>query len=121
MEPHSHASHHHEHAHTRGSLKLALIITATFLVAEFLGALYTNSLASLADSGHMLTDVAALSLSFFAMRFSTRRATPRMTYGFYRVEILAALLNGVFLILIALYIFYEAYQRFLDPPVVKAD
>src|SRR6476659_11212413 len=120
MKPHSHASHHHEHAHARGSLKLALIITATFLVAEFLGALYTNSLALLADSGHMLTDVAALSLSFFAMRFSSRRATPRMTYGFYRVEILAALLNGVFLVLIALYIFYESYFRLFNPAEVKA-
>jgi cobalt-zinc-cadmium efflux system protein len=69
----------------------------------------------------MLTDVAALSLSFFAIRFSTRRATPKKTYGFYRVEILIALLNGVVLILIALYIFYEAYIRFLDPPQVKAD
>src|SRR6185436_17028350 len=113
--------HHHDHGHARGSLKIALGITATFLVAEFIGALYTNSLALLADSGHMLTDVAALSLSFFAMRFSSRRATPRMTYGFYRVEILAALLNGVFLVLIALYIFYEAYDRFFHPQPVKAD
>jgi len=120
MEPHSHARG-HDHGHARGSLKTALIVTATFLVAEFVGALYTNSLALLADSGHMLTDVAALSLSFFAMRFSSRRATPRKTYGFYRVEILAALLNGVFLVLIALYIFYEAYERFLNPPEVKAD
>ncbi|MBI2151068.1 MAG: cation transporter [Acidobacteria bacterium] len=110
------------HRHDRGSgLKAALIITAAFLVAEFLGALYTNSLALLADSGHMLTDVAAMSLSFFAMRFASRRATPTKTYGFYRVEILAALLNGVFLILIALYIFYEAYHRFFNPPEVKAD
>jgi cobalt-zinc-cadmium efflux system protein len=91
------------------------------MIAEFIGALYTNSLALLADSGHMLTDAAALSLSFFAMRFASRRATPRKTYGFYRVEILAALLNGVFLVLIALYIFYEAYHRFLNPPEVKAD
>jgi cobalt-zinc-cadmium efflux system protein len=102
-------------------LKTALGITATFLVAEFIGALYTNSLALLADSGHMLTDVAALSLSLFAMRFASRRATPRMTYGFYRVEILAALLNGVFLVLIALYIFYEAYHRLINPQPVKAD
>lgn len=109
------------HRHDRGhGLKAALIITATFLVAEFLGALYTNSLALLADSGHMLTDVAAMSLSLFAMRFASRRATPTKTYGFYRVEILAALLNGVFLILIALYIFYEAYHRFFNPPEVKA-
>src|SRR6266571_1148310 len=124
MESHSHGKHDHrahEHGQARGSLKTALAITATFLVAEFVGALYTNSLALLADSGHMLTDVAALSLSFFAIRFSSRRATARMTYGFYRVEILAALLNGVFLILVALYIFYEAYHRFFHPPEVKAD
>src|SRR5438045_9592732 len=85
----------HEH-HARGetahsSLKAALFITTVFLIAEFLGALYTNSLALLADSGHMLTDVAALSLTFFAMPFSSRRATPRKTNGFYRVEIRAAL------------------------------
>src|SRR5437867_10345961 len=102
------------------SLKAALFVTSAFLVAEFLGAIYTNSLALLADAGHMLTDVAALSLSFFAIRFAARRATPRKTYGFYRVEILVTLLNGVFLVLIALYIFYEAYQRLSDPPQVKA-
>src|SRR5216117_3904941 len=116
MHPREHGGH---SAHS--SLKAALFISATFLVAEFLGALYTNSLALLADSGHMLTDVAALSLSLFAMRFASRRATPRMTYGFYRVEILAALLNGVFLVLIALYIFYEAYHRLIHPQPVKAD
>jgi len=119
MEPHSHAGHHHHHAGS--SLKIALAITATFLVAEFIGALYTNSLALLADAGHMLTDVAALSLSLFAIRFASRRATPRMTYGFHRVEILAALVNGVFLVLVALYIFYEAFNRIKTPVVVKAD
>src|SRR5438874_10772018 len=116
----------HGHRHgsgdrAAGSLKAALFISATFLIAEFIGALYTNSLALLADSGHMLTDVAALSLSFFAIRFAGRRATPRKTYGFYRVEILVALLNGVFLILISLYIFYEAYYRILNPPEVRAN
>src|SRR5438128_759844 len=120
MESHSHAQG-HKHGHARESLKTALIITSTFLVAEFAGAVYTNSLALFADAGHMLTDVAALSLSFFAIRFASRRATPRMTYGFYRVEILAALLNGVFLILIAFYIFYEAYHRFFNPQEVKAN
>src|SRR5581483_8137317 len=119
MEPHSHAGHTHHHA--GGSLKTALAITATFLLAEFIGGLYSNSLALLADAGHMLTDVAALSLSLFAIRFASRRATPRMTYGFHRVEILAALMNGVFLVLIALSIFYEAYARFKNPPTVKAD
>jgi cobalt-zinc-cadmium efflux system protein len=120
MQAHRHARE-NEHHHAHGSLKLALLITSTLLVAEFVGALYTNSLALLADSGHMLTDVAALTLSLFAMRFASRRATPRMTYGFYRVEILAALVNGVLLILIALYIFYEAYHRFINPPPVKAN
>jgi cobalt-zinc-cadmium efflux system protein len=115
-------THRHGSSETAGSsLRAALFISTTFLVAEFLGALYTNSLALLADSGHMLTDVAALSLSLFAVRFASRRATPRKTYGFYRVEILAALLNGVFLILVALYIFYEAFHRFRNPPEVKAD
>ena len=117
-----HPGHGHSHGQSaRGSLKLALIVTAGFFVAELAGALYTNSLALLADSGHMLTDVAALSLSLAAVWFSSRRATPRKTYGFYRVEILAALLNGVFLVLVSLYIFYEAYTRLLNPPPVRAD
>jgi cobalt-zinc-cadmium efflux system protein len=110
----------HRHSHPRKALKSALGVTAAFLVAEFLGALYTNSLTLLADSGHMLTDVAALSLSLAASWFSTRRATPQKTFGFYRVEILAAFLNGIFLVLVALYIFYEAWRRFLDPPAVRA-
>src|SRR5438132_1098442 len=115
----------HGHRHGSGetaarSLKAALFISATFLVAEFIGALYTNSLTLLADSGHMLTDVAALTLSLTATWFATRRATPQKTYGFYRVEILATLLNGVFLVLIALYIFYEAYGRLKNPPQVEA-
>jgi len=118
-----HHGHHHPPTYgrnARGSLKRALIITAVFLVAEFAGALYTNSLALLADSGHMLTDVAALSLSLAATWFSARRATPQKTFGFYRVEILAALMNGVFLILIAFYIFYQAWGRLHNPPEIKA-
>jgi len=105
----------------RGSLLAALTITSIVLVFEFVGAIYSNSLALLADAGHMLTDVAALGLSFFALWFSTKPATPSKTYGFYRVEILAALLNGVFLVMVALYVLYEAYGRFLDPPDVRAE
>ena len=104
-----------------GSLRLALAITATVMVVEFIGGIYSNSLALIADAGHMLTDVAALSLSFFAIWFASKPATPQKTYGFYRVEILVALLNGVFLVLVALWVFYETYQRLLAPPSVRAD
>lgn len=110
----------HRHTHAKNALKPALIITSAFLVVEFIGALYTNSLTLLADSGHMLTDVAALSLSLAANWFATRPATPQKTFGFYRIEILAALLNGVILVLIALYIFYKAYGRFRNPAEVHA-
>lgn len=119
---HSHHSHEHHH-HRRGAnarLRFALGITATFLVVEFIGGWFTNSLALLADSAHMLTDVAALSLSLFASWFSTRRATPQKTFGFYRVEILAAFVNGVLLVVIALGIFWEAYERLMAPPAVRA-
>src|SRR5438094_9210957 len=109
MHPREHGGH---SAHS--SLKAALFITATFLVTEFAGAIYTNSLALLADAGHMLTDLAALSLSLFPVCFASRRATPRKTYGFYRVEILAALITGVLLIVVAIYIFSEADVRFLS-------
>ena len=120
MSSHGHAHHHHPKANARGSLQIALVVTFAFLIAEFIGALYTNSLALLADAGHMLTDVAALGLSLFAMNFAARKATPQRTYGFHRVEILAALANGVLLVLIAFYIFYESYHRLMNPPEVKA-
>ena len=110
----------HRHTHAKNALKPALIITSAFLIAEFIGAIYTNSLTLLADSGHMLTDLAALSLSLAASWFATRRATPQKTFGFYRIEILAALLNGMILVLIALYIFYKAYGRLWNPPEVHA-
>ena len=90
------------------------------MIVEFFGGLFTNSLALMADAGHMLTDVAALGLSLFALWFSTRPATAKKTYGFLRVEILAAFFNGVTLVIISLVIFYEAYYRILNPPEVKS-
>jgi cobalt-zinc-cadmium efflux system protein len=112
--------HNHEcHTRERG-LKAALAITSVFLVLEFVGGLLTNSLALLADAGHMLTDVAALGLSLFAVWCSSRPANQVKTYGYLRVEILMALLNGVILVLIALFIFYEAHQRLWTPPQVKS-
>ncbi len=103
---------------SKKSLTLALAITATWFVIELVGGFYANSLALLADAAHMLTDLAALGLSLFALMISTRPATHAKTFGYLRAEILAALANGIFLVLIGIYIFYEAYQRLvLQPPV----
>lgn len=107
------------HEPTR-ALWIALTLTGIFTLVEFAGGWFTNSLALMADAGHMLTDAAALGLSLFALRFAARPATARKTYGFQRVEILAALVNGVTLVVISLVIFYEAYERLFSPPLVKS-
>lgn len=101
-------------------LGIALIITALVFLAELIGGLVSNSLALLSDAGHMLTDTMALGLALAAMYFSTRPATSKRTFGFYRLEILSALFNGSFLFLVALFIFFEAYQRFLYPAEIKS-
>ncbi|MBN2321617.1 MAG: cation transporter [Acidobacteria bacterium] len=116
----------HDHAHHSGEpsgkkrLVLAISITGCWFVIELAGGLYSNSLALIADAAHMLTDLGALGLSLFALLVSTRPATHEKTYGYLRAEILAALANGIFLVLIGFYIFYEAYQRFLEPPEIKS-
>jgi len=89
------------------------------MLAEITGGILSNSLALLGDAGHMLVDALALGLSLIALHLATRPATTKRTYGLHRAEIIATLANGVSLILIAAYIFYEAYQRFNNPPVVK--
>ena len=89
------------------------------MIAEAVGGYLSNSLALLSDAGHMFTDVAALALSLFAVRFASRPATPRKTYGFYRLEILAALANGVTLIVLSLLICVEAYHRLRSPEEVQ--
>ena len=117
-------AHHHPHeaAHfvSTKPLKLALIIVAVITVVEVIGGILSNSLALLGDAGHMLVDALALGLSLFAMTMARRPATPTRTYVYHRAEIMAALANGVTLVLVAAYIFYEAYKLFLDPPVVNA-
>lgn len=103
-------NHNHVHSNSKGLL-IVLCITAFYMIAEFLGGYYTNSLALTADAGHMLGDVGALALSFFAIWLSTKKAPMEKTYGYYRVEIFAAFINGITLVFIALAIFYEAYFR----------
>lgn len=85
---------------------------------EFFGGLFTNSLALLSDSGHMLSDAGSLLLSLIAIWFASKPASAAKTYGFYRFEILAALFNGVTLLLIAVFIIYEAFERIQHPPQV---
>ena len=102
------------------NLAIVLGLTSVYLVAEVAGGLLTGSLALLADAGHMLTDVGGLALALLAIRFAERPASPERTYGYYRVEILAALTNAVVLIFISLYILYEAYERFKNPPEVES-
>src|SRR5206468_5117941 len=109
-----------EHHTSKRTLTLALAITGSLFVIELGAGFLTNSLALIADAGHMLTDVAALALSLFALKISARPATHEKTYGYLRVEILAALGNGILLVLVSVYIFYEAYHRMLTPPVVKS-
>lgn len=115
----------HSHSHTpagRNKKRLAVVLalTSAYLLAEVAGGLMTRSLALLADAGHMLTDVAGLAFALMAIRFAEQPATPERTYGFYRIEILAALANAVVLIGISIYILFEAYERFRNPPEVQS-
>jgi len=124
------AGHHHGHGHGDGHshgpaspdtmrrLLITLVLQVAYLGAEVVGGYMANSLALLADAGHMLSDVGALALSLFAVWIARRPATDRRTYGYYRTEILAALANAASLIGISLYIFFEAWHRFHNPETV---
>ena len=100
-------------------LKWALIISSVYFFAELIAGFLTNSLALLSDAGHMLSDIGALGLSIFAFRIAKRPATHHSTYGYHRVEILAALFNGLTLWLIVGVIFASAYNRLFNPPAVR--
>jgi cobalt-zinc-cadmium efflux system protein len=122
---HQHAGGHHTHVHAHGggapvrALRLALGLTAVLLVVEVAGGILSNSIALLADAGHMLTDVAALALSLFVAWFSQQPESPRKTYGYLRWEILAAFVNGAALLLISAWILWEALGRFRAPEPVE--
>lgn len=129
MSGHDHTAHDHEgagHGHSHGGrgtpakrLTTVLCLTAAYMVAEAVGGWWSNSLALIADAGHMFSDVAALALALFAVRMAARMPTPSRSYGFYRSEILAALVNGATLVAISLYIFVEAFRRLTTPPEVQ--
>jgi len=135
VSPHTHplssergAEHDHDHGHEHGHGPLrqasgralwgSLAILGTFFVVELIGGFLTNSLALLSDAGHLLTDVAAIGLALFAQWFARKPSSAERSFGYRRVEILAALANGLTLLLIALYIGIEAWQRFQAPQPV---
>ena len=115
--------HLHDHAHPshQGRLRWALVLTALFFVAEVVGGIVSNSLALLADAGHMFTDVGALALSLFVAWFSRQPAAPEKTYGYLRFEILAALLNGAVLIVVSGLIVWEAIGRLQSPEELQGN
>lgn len=118
-----HEHHHHTSADAtagnRKRLMLALLLTAAYMVAEVIGGLAANSLALLADAGHMFSDAAALGLSLVALLLAQRPATSQRTYGFHRAEILAALTNGAALLALSVLIAREAWERLSSPPEVQ--
>ena len=110
----------HQDSFVGRPLKVTLGLVLVIMIAEIIGGILSNSLALMSDAGHMLTDALALGLSLFAVSLARRPATPTRTYGYHRAEIMAALANGTLLILISVFIFYEAYRRFFETPVVKS-
>lgn len=114
--------HTHEHGHAHSSNKkillVSFIIITSYMVVEAVGGFVTNSLALLSDAGHMLSDSIALGIALLAFIFGEKAVSHGKTYGYRRFEILAAMLNGVTLIGIAVYIFYESIDRFINPPEV---
>ncbi|WP_206915779.1 cation diffusion facilitator family transporter [Alicyclobacillus suci] len=122
MNEHSH-NHNHNHNHgavfhshaPAGRMRLAFFLTLIILIVELLGGWLSHSLALLSDAGHVLTDIGAIGLSWYAMKQSEKPASEGMTFGYYRAGILAAFINGITLILITLWILWEAFSRFQHP------
>ena len=116
-------AHNHSHATAAGgnerALWLSLCLTGAFMIAEVITGVLSNSLALISDAAHMFTDTAALAIALVAIRVGKRPADKKRTFGYYRFEILAAAFNAILLFLVALYILYEAYQRFSNPPAIE--
>ena len=120
----NHAGHDHSHAVvTEGNAKkltFALVLTTIFLVIEVIAGFMTQSLALLSDAAHMFTDAAALAIALVAIKIGKLPADDKRTFGYQRFEILAALFNAMMLFVVAIYILYEAYQRFSHPPEIQS-
>jgi cobalt-zinc-cadmium efflux system protein len=116
---HDHSHHHHGQDADRRALTIALVLIAAFLVAEVVASFVAGSLALLADAGHMLTDAGALAFALFAATLAARPAQGRWTFGYKRLEILAAQVNGVTLLVVALLIVFGAVRRLITPEEVR--
>ncbi|MBI2869142.1 MAG: cation transporter [Chloroflexi bacterium] len=116
MSDHSH----HSLALVGHKLKISILLTSTIFVVEVAGGILSNSLALLSDAGHVLTDIVALSLSWYGVRQAERPSSARMTFGYHRVGVIVALVNAVSIFALAALIFYEAFQRWQDPPAVNS-
>ena len=126
---HNHAHHHdgeedghqHDHQHhLQGKFRFAILLTTFVFGVELIGGILSNSLALLSDAAHVFSDSLSLIMSWLAIYLSTRPATSSRTYGYHRTEVFAAFINGVSLIAIAAWIFYEAVHRFMEPEPVKS-
>jgi len=117
---HYHGTNHNHKEGERKSLLISLIVTGIIMLLEIFGGFISDSLALISDAGHMFTHFLALLISFLAIYFAARPSDSKKTYGYYRLEILAALFNGIFVILVSLYIMYQAYLRFITPHEVAS-
>ena len=121
-------SNHHGHDHSHAvvtennakKLSFALVLTSIFLIIEVIAGFITQSLALLSDAAHMFTDAAALAIALVAIKIGKLPADDKRTFGYQRFEILAALFNASMLFVVAMYILYEAYQRFSHPPEIQS-
>lgn len=126
LHVHTHGAHHHHinaHADIR-PLRIAIVLTTTVLIVQFIGGVISNSLALLSDTGHVFVDLASLLIAFFGLRIAARRRGEhdvRFTFGLRRIEIIAALTNGFVLLGICIFIIVEAVRRFASPEHVHAD
>ena len=113
-------NHNHTHGANKKTLLISFIIITSYMIVEGLGVFFTNSLALISDAGHMLSDSISLGIALIAFTLGAKQANTNKTFGYKRFEILAAVLNGITLMLIAIYIFYEAIERFKNPPEVAS-
>lgn len=117
---HSHGHHHGAGAKNEQRLALTLGLTSLFVVVEIVAGVLSGSLALLSDAAHMFSDVAGLTVALLAMKIGRRPANARKTYGYYRLEILASAFNAILLFLVGIYIVYEAWRRFNEPPEIHS-